>query len=151
MWSVKFHYLFLNVPTPTPSAPPIGLKLYLSQSFSQMVTPTILKLFIIYLLAYEDGTDSVPKSRHMKFRRRGINQKKTLDIQNKANVWNQEHKVYLQTLDLQSASSSTSSTVRLFQTCGSFYRTHFRISFACRRTIIFTETPDRCGSTIFSS
>jgi hypothetical protein len=27
-------------------------------------------------LAYEDGTDSVPKRRHIKFRRRGITQKK---------------------------------------------------------------------------
>jgi hypothetical protein len=34
-------------------------------------------LAIIYLLAYEDGTDSVPKRRHIKFRRRGITQKKT--------------------------------------------------------------------------
>jgi hypothetical protein len=29
-----------------------------------------------YLPAYEDGTDSVPKRRHMKFRRRRITQKK---------------------------------------------------------------------------
>jgi len=32
---------------------------------------------ILYLLAYEDATDSVPKRRHIKFRRRGITQKKT--------------------------------------------------------------------------
>jgi hypothetical protein len=31
----------------------------------------------IQLLAYEDGTDSVPKRRLIKFRRRGITQKKT--------------------------------------------------------------------------
>jgi hypothetical protein len=30
-----------------------------------------------YLPAYEDGTDSVPKRRHIKFRRWGITQKKT--------------------------------------------------------------------------
>jgi hypothetical protein len=36
----------------------------------------------IYLLAYEDGADSVPKRRHIKFRRRGITQKKTYDILN---------------------------------------------------------------------
>ena len=30
----------------------------------------------VYLPAYEDGTDSVPKRRHIKFRRRGITQKK---------------------------------------------------------------------------
>ena len=43
-----------------------------------------------YLPAYEDGTDSVPKRWHIKFRRRGITQKKAHNIQNKAKVWNQE-------------------------------------------------------------
>jgi hypothetical protein len=33
-----------------------------------------------HLPAYEDGTDSVPKRRHTKFRRRGITQKKTYNI-----------------------------------------------------------------------
>jgi hypothetical protein len=33
--------------------------------------------------------DSVPKRRHIKFRRRGITQKKTYNIQNTAKVWNQ--------------------------------------------------------------
>ena len=33
---------------------------------------------------------SVPKRRHIKFRRRGITQKKTYNVQNKAKVWNQE-------------------------------------------------------------
>jgi len=33
---------------------------------------------------------SVPKRRHIKFRRRGITQKKTYNIQNTAKVWNQE-------------------------------------------------------------
>ena len=31
--------------------------------------------------AYEDGTDSVPKRRHIKFRPRGITQKKAYNIQ----------------------------------------------------------------------
>jgi hypothetical protein len=31
----------------------------------------------LHLLAFKDGTDSVPKRRHIKFRRRGITQKKT--------------------------------------------------------------------------
>jgi hypothetical protein len=39
-----------------------------------------------YLSAYEDGTDSVPKRRHIKFRRRGISQKKAYSIQNTAKV-----------------------------------------------------------------
>jgi len=32
---------------------------------------------------------SVPKRRHITFRRRGISQKKAYNIQNKAKVWNQ--------------------------------------------------------------
>ena len=40
----------------------------------------------LYLPAYEDGTDSVPKRRHIKFRRRGITQKKTYNIQKTAKV-----------------------------------------------------------------
>jgi hypothetical protein len=35
---------------------------------------------LLYLSVYEDGTDSVPKHRHIKFRRRGITQKKAYDI-----------------------------------------------------------------------
>jgi hypothetical protein len=62
-----------------PCHPPSNwLKLFLSQTLSQMDNPTILKLVIIYFLAYEDGTDkSVPKRRHIKFRRRVITQKNT--------------------------------------------------------------------------
>jgi hypothetical protein len=47
----------------------------------------------LYLPAYEDGTDSVLKRRHIKFRRWGITQKKTYNIQNLARVWNQEYDV----------------------------------------------------------
>jgi len=32
------------------------------------------------------------RGRHIKFRRRGITQKKTYNIQNKTKVWNQEYK-----------------------------------------------------------
>jgi len=39
-----------------------------------------------YSPAYEGGTDSVPKRRHTKFRRRVITQKKAYNIQNTANV-----------------------------------------------------------------
>jgi len=43
------------------------------------------------LPAYEDGTDRVfPKRRYIKFRPRGIIQKKTYNIQKTAKVWNQE-------------------------------------------------------------
>jgi len=41
----------------------------------------------VHLPAYEDGTDkSVPKRRHIKFRRRGITQKKAYNIQGTAKV-----------------------------------------------------------------
>jgi hypothetical protein len=54
----------------------------------------MVKVFILYyssyIPAYEDGTDSVPKRRHTKFRRRGITEKKTYNIHNTAKVWNQE-------------------------------------------------------------
>jgi hypothetical protein len=48
-------------------------------TFSCINSLTILKpiYYSSYLPAYEDGTDSVPKRRHIKFRRRGITQKKT--------------------------------------------------------------------------
>ena len=52
------------------------LGLFSSQTFSRLNAPTFLKLVILHLSAYEDGTDSVPKRRHIKFRRRGITQKK---------------------------------------------------------------------------
>jgi hypothetical protein len=39
---------------------------------------------------YEGGTDSVPKRRQLKFRRRGIAQKKARNTPNTAKVWNQE-------------------------------------------------------------
>jgi len=38
---------------------------------------------------------SVPKRRHIKFRRRGITQKKAYNIQNTAKVWNQEKLMFL--------------------------------------------------------
>jgi len=45
-------------------------------------TPTFLKpSHASHLPAYEDGTDSVTKSRHIKFRRRGITQKKAYNNQ----------------------------------------------------------------------
>jgi hypothetical protein len=39
-----------------------------------------------YLPTYEDGTDSVPKRRNIKFRRRGITLKKAYRLQNRAKV-----------------------------------------------------------------
>ena len=41
-----------------------------------------------YLPTYEDGTDSVPKRRNIKFRRREIAQNLEYNIHNTAKVWN---------------------------------------------------------------
>jgi len=51
-------------------------------------TPTFIKpsSFYTQLPACEDGTDSVLKRHHIKFRRRGITQKKAYNIQNTAKV-----------------------------------------------------------------
>ena len=51
-----------------------------SQNFSRINNPTFLKPVILHLPAYEDGTGSVPKRRHIKFRRQGITQKKAYII-----------------------------------------------------------------------
>ena len=50
--------------------------------------------FYTHLPAYEDGTDSVPKCRHTKFRRRGIAQKKAYNVQYTVKVWNQNYDVF---------------------------------------------------------
>ena len=49
----------------------------------QVDTPTCL---------WRWNRQSVPKRRHIKFRRRGITQKKSYNIQNTAKVWNQKYK-----------------------------------------------------------
>jgi hypothetical protein len=43
------------------------------------------------------------------------------------------HKLYLQTLEFQSPSSFSSSTLRLIQSCGPFDKVYFGINFECRR------------------
>jgi len=45
---------------------------------------------ILVHTTYEVGTDSVPKRRHIQFRRRGITQKKQYNIHNKTKALNQE-------------------------------------------------------------
>jgi hypothetical protein len=39
-------------------------------------------VILLVHMTYEDGTDSVPKCQHIKFRRRGITQKKEYNFQN---------------------------------------------------------------------
>jgi hypothetical protein len=65
---------------------PIGLNHFQAKLSPVWITQHFSNLVIIYLLAYEDGTDSVPKRRHIKFRHQRIAQKKAYDIQNAAKV-----------------------------------------------------------------
>ena len=69
---------------------------------------TLCSIFIDMYLRVEWsrlGTEqSVPKRRHIKFRRRGATQKKAYNIQEKAKVWNQEE------FSSSSSSSSPSSS-----------------------------------------
>jgi len=57
--------------------------------FSLWITLHFLSIVILHLSVYE-VEQSVPKRRHINFRRRGITQKKAYNIQNTAKVWSQE-------------------------------------------------------------
>jgi hypothetical protein len=95
MWVVTLHNLFLYSDPQLPCHPPFyGLRLYsslaqaifepnlLPYKYSNIFKPSHPS----YLSAYEDGTDGVPKRWHIKFRCRGITQKKTYNIQNMMKV-----------------------------------------------------------------
>jgi len=62
------------------------LKLFSAKPSLICIPQLFSNLVIINLLAHEDGTDSVLKRRHIKFRHRGITQKKTYNIKNMAKV-----------------------------------------------------------------
>jgi hypothetical protein len=55
---------------------PIGLGYFWAKPSPVWILQLFSNLVIIHLPAYKDGTDSVPKRRHIKFRCRGITQKK---------------------------------------------------------------------------
>jgi len=64
-----------------------------SQTFSQYNTPNMSPAqFILHAptCLWRWNRQCVPKRRHIKFRRRGITQKKAYNIQDTAKVWNQE-------------------------------------------------------------
>jgi hypothetical protein len=65
------------------------LRLFSSQTFSRINTPTFSNPVILHTYPPMKMEQSVPKRRHIKFRRRGITQKKPYNIQNTAKVWNQ--------------------------------------------------------------
>jgi len=66
------------------------LRLFSSQTFSRMNTPTFLKhSHSTPTCLWKLNRQSVPKRRHIKFRCQGITRKKTYNVQNTAKVWNQ--------------------------------------------------------------
>ena len=67
-----------------------------------------------YLPAYEVGTDSVPKRRHIQFRSRGITQKKAYNIKNTANVWNQGMEFIYQLRSCQSSPPCSHTVTNLY-------------------------------------
>ena len=50
----------------------------------------LVTVILLVYTTYEDGIDSVLQRRHIKFRHRGINQKKEYNIHNQAKVRNPE-------------------------------------------------------------
>jgi hypothetical protein len=62
--------------------------------------------------------NSVPKRRHIKFRRRGITQKKANNVQNTVKVWNQEtwisSTVFLKTLNMKIDYGNNNTQARIF-------------------------------------
>ena len=74
------------------------LRLFSSQTFPRIKTPTFLKpSHSAPTCLWRWKRQSDPKLRHIKFRRRGITQKKAHNIQNTAKVWNQESNVVVGT------------------------------------------------------
>jgi len=67
-----------------------GKKFGWSQTFSRINTSIFSNLVILHTYPPMKMKESVLKRRDIKFRRRGITQKKAYNIQNTAKVWNQE-------------------------------------------------------------
>jgi hypothetical protein len=80
--------------SPPPCHPPSDwLRLFSSQTFSRINTPTFSTPVILQTYPPMKMEQSAPKRRHIQLRRRGITQKKAYNIQNTAKVWNQEQGV----------------------------------------------------------
>ena len=95
---VTLHNLLCTRTHPLPCHPPsYSLWLFSSQTFSRINTPTFLKpSHSAPTCLWRFNGQSVPKRRHIKFRRRGITQKKVYNIPNRAEVLNQGVILYLQ-------------------------------------------------------
>ena len=87
----------------------------------------------LHLSTYEDGTDSVPKRRHIKFRPQGITQKKAYNIQNTAKVLNQEDYcvLALPKMSLPLTGFCSSNGVNFILNPVNFVNTEIRDKFNC--------------------
>jgi len=90
MWVVALHYLLCNRTHPYPVTLLSTFSGHFwAKRFFPMNTPTFLKhSHSTPIRLWRWDRQSVPKRRHIKFRCRGITEKKTYSIQNTANVWN---------------------------------------------------------------
>jgi hypothetical protein len=59
---------------------------FICRRFGTLCSIFVGRLVCLEFYAYEDGKDSFPKRRHIKFTRRGITQKTSYYIQNTAKV-----------------------------------------------------------------
>jgi hypothetical protein len=77
-WVIKLSPLVFKQTHPYPvTLLSNRLKLFLSQTLSHMDSPTIPQIQSLFNFLSMKMEQSVPKRRHIKFRRRGITQKKT--------------------------------------------------------------------------
>ena len=82
MWVDILHNLFLRSHPPLPCRPSFLLAqvIFKPNLFPYKYSNIFKTSRPSYLFAYEDGTNSVPKRRHIKFRRRGITQQKAYSM-----------------------------------------------------------------------
>ena len=89
VWVITLHSLFLYLDPPLPCHPPCyWLRLFSSQTFSRINTQTFSDPVILhtYPSMKMGNRQSVPKHRRIKFRRRGITQKKAYNMSSFVNV-----------------------------------------------------------------
>ena len=81
---------------------------------------------------------SVPKRRHIKFRRRGITQKKECNVQNTAKVWNQNTKI-LQLVEIYPEIYGNRTLITMFTTARHCSVSCVQWRHVCCRLISYTK------------
>jgi hypothetical protein len=81
-WVLSLYTLFLYSDTPTPCRCSLRLAQAVCEPniFPYKYLNNLIQVILSAYTAYEDGRDSVPKRRHIKFRGREITQKKEHNI-----------------------------------------------------------------------